>query len=258
MGVRGVVTTQQIARVKNPAIGVKMAPSVTPGSVRDMTTTTTTATTTMEAAELQLPPLPVLRAMATHPGDKVAVIDYPAHPNSSTPVSHSYTELLQNVALGRQSLLHMKGVSDLDGARVAFLVENGLRWVSTLLSIWAAGGVAVPLCTSHPAREMAYVVRDSGADVVLGSERFMRTLGEVVEIVKEEEGGESRIYTMGVEGLFGGDVRRVGEGKKAEEASNRLERKGLITCTTTSLPVCCFGLLHSDRTRCAHSTHRKA
>ena len=34
--------------------------------------------------------------------------------------------------------------------------------------IWRAGGVAVPLAVSHPPAELDYVIRDSGASVVVG------------------------------------------------------------------------------------------
>ncbi|CAI5467993.1 unnamed protein product [Closterium sp. Yama58-4] len=35
---------------------------------------------------------------------------------------------------------------------------------------WAAGGVAVPLCESYPPEELLYVLRDSGASLVVGPE----------------------------------------------------------------------------------------
>ncbi|MGH7504239.1 MAG: acyl-CoA synthetase, partial [Longimicrobiales bacterium] len=59
------------------------------------------------------------------------------------------------------------GRADLEEARVAFLVAPGVTHVAVLWGIWRAGGIAVPLATSHPPAELAYVLRDAGADVVV-------------------------------------------------------------------------------------------
>ena len=58
--------------------------------------------------------------------------------------------------------------TDLDQARVAFLVQPGFEYVAVQRGIWRAGGVAVPLAVSHPPPELEYVIRDSGAAVVVG------------------------------------------------------------------------------------------
>jgi len=48
----------------------------------------------------------------------------------------------------------LDGAADLGEARVAFLVRPGHEYVATLLGIWRAGGVAVPLWVSHPLPEL--------------------------------------------------------------------------------------------------------
>lgn len=58
------------------------------------------------------------------------------------------------------------GGESLSGKRVAFLASPSDDFVSTLFAVWALGGVAVPLCTSHPASEISYVLQDSGASIV--------------------------------------------------------------------------------------------
>src|SRR5215217_9173525 len=60
-------------------------------------------------------------------------------------------------------------VDDLQQARVAFLVEPSFAYAAVQRGIWRAGGVAVPLALSHPAAELDYVIRDSGAQAVIGS-----------------------------------------------------------------------------------------
>src|SRR5262245_32423247 len=71
----------------------------------------------------------------------------------------TFGELLELSARAARVLLD--GRSDLQGERVAFLVAPSLRHVVTQWAIFRAGGVAVPLCISHPAPELAHVLDDS-------------------------------------------------------------------------------------------------
>jgi malonyl-CoA/methylmalonyl-CoA synthetase len=68
------------------------------------------------------------------------------------------------------------GREDLEQARVAFLVPPSFAYAATQRGIWSAGGVAVPLAVSHPPAELEYVVRDSGAQTVVGHPTFAGTL----------------------------------------------------------------------------------
>ena len=56
--------------------------------------------------------------------------------------------------------------------RVALLCENDALYVASLFAVWSAGCIAVPLCKTHPIQEMLYVLRDSGAAVVMSSPEF--------------------------------------------------------------------------------------
>ena len=49
----------------------------------------------------------------------------------------------------------------LDQARVAYLVPPGFTHAAVQWGIWRAGGMAVPMAISHPARELAYVLDDA-------------------------------------------------------------------------------------------------
>ncbi|MSO84257.1 MAG: long-chain fatty acid--CoA ligase, partial [Acidobacteria bacterium] len=62
--------------------------------------------------------------------------------------THSYGGLDRASRRVSASLLGDRG--DLDQARVAFLVQPGFEHVAVQRGIWRAGGVAVPLATSHP------------------------------------------------------------------------------------------------------------
>src|SRR4051812_2806552 len=68
---------------------------------------------------------------------------------------------------------------DLREARVAFLVPPSCAYVAVQRGIWLAGGVAVPLALSHPPAELEYVVRDSGAAIVVGSGRQAEALAAI-------------------------------------------------------------------------------
>jgi malonyl-CoA/methylmalonyl-CoA synthetase len=57
--------------------------------------------------------------------------------------------------------------ADLNQTRVAFFVPPSFAYAAVQRGIWRAGGVAVPLAISHPPAELDYVIRDSGASVVV-------------------------------------------------------------------------------------------
>jgi len=76
----------------------------------------------------------------------------------------SYRDLLD--ASARVAACLLGPGDDLREARVAFLASPGFHYVATQWGIWRAGGVAVPLATSHPPPELEYVIRDADAAVV--------------------------------------------------------------------------------------------
>jgi malonyl-CoA/methylmalonyl-CoA synthetase len=77
----------------------------------------------------------------------------------------TYAHLLDASATLAHTLLDDR--TDLDGARVAVLVEPGGRHAAALLGAWRAGGIAVPLAPSHPVPELEYVLADSGASTLI-------------------------------------------------------------------------------------------
>ncbi len=77
----------------------------------------------------------------------------------------TYADLAGLSSRGAHALLD--GKTDLAEARVAFLVPPGAAWVATQWATWRAGGIAVPLALSHPPAELAYVVDDAEASVLV-------------------------------------------------------------------------------------------
>jgi malonyl-CoA/methylmalonyl-CoA synthetase len=62
--------------------------------------------------------------------------------------------------------------NDLSEARVAFMVNPGFNYVKTLWAIWQSGGVAVPLCITHPLPSLEYVLEDTNAAYIVLSKTF--------------------------------------------------------------------------------------
>ena len=93
--------------------------------------------------------------------DRVAVL--------SGGASRTYGELEAASQLWARHLRAAGGAADLDGARVGFLMEPGFEHVVTQWAIWRAGGIAVPLCPDHPAREIEYVIDDADCAALIGA-----------------------------------------------------------------------------------------
>ncbi|MDA8020135.1 MAG: acyl-CoA synthetase [Thermoanaerobaculia bacterium] len=79
----------------------------------------------------------------------------------------TYGDLLRSASFHAGRLLDHLDVPDLDGARIAILLEPGPSWVAALWSIWRAGGLAVPLALSHPEPELEHVLVDAAASAVV-------------------------------------------------------------------------------------------
>lgn len=87
---------------------------------------------------------------------------------------YSYAHLLNASQKIAASLL--QGRPDLQEARVALMVPPGFEYAAALWGAWLAGGVALPLCISHPAPELEYALQDSAAEMVLVHPRFEEKL----------------------------------------------------------------------------------
>jgi len=103
---------------------------------------------------------PLLIRLAAHPPESIAVI-------GADGAKASYGALGRRSAAAA-SALTAKGVRT--GGTVAFLVEPGVIYVETLLAIWRAGGLAVPLSPLHTAPELAQLVRDAAPLALVASE----------------------------------------------------------------------------------------
>jgi malonyl-CoA/methylmalonyl-CoA synthetase len=100
--------------------------------------------------------IPLIERAAGH-GDRLAIEAIEGH--------FSYQRLLADSSRLAGSLLG--GRSDLAEARVAFLFPPSYAYAAVQWGVWRAGGVAVPLCTSHPQPELDYVIGDAEPEVLV-------------------------------------------------------------------------------------------
>ncbi len=91
----------------------------------------------------------------------------------------SYRDLLRSSARLAGGLL--RGSRDLQEKRVVFLLPPSFSYVSVQWGIWRAGGIAVPLCTSHPPPEWEYVIRDTEADAVVAGHSFTEQIHPITQ-----------------------------------------------------------------------------
>ncbi|MFW9257739.1 acyl-CoA synthetase [Nostoc sp. CALU 546] len=98
---------------------------------------------------------------------------------ATTDGAFTYRDLLHASSQIATSLL--QNTEDLQEQRVAFLIPPGFEYVATLWGIWRAGGIAVPLCVSHPRPELEYVITNSGASIIVAHPNFEAILRSLAQ-----------------------------------------------------------------------------
>ncbi|MEJ6486611.1 acyl-CoA synthetase [Nostoc punctiforme UO1] len=114
--------------------------------------------------------LPLIIRAEEH-SEKIAIV--------TTDGSFTYRDLLHTssqIAIGL-----LQNTEDLQEERVAFLIPPGFEYVATQWGIWRAGGIAVPLCVSHPRPELEYVITNSGASIIVAHPNFESILQSLAE-----------------------------------------------------------------------------
>ncbi|KAJ5813200.1 AMP-dependent synthetase/ligase [Penicillium robsamsonii] len=139
---------------------------------------------------MPIPSLPLFVAAEQHAQnpEKIAVVD------TTKQQSFTFVQLLADAAALRKRIIEQLGLTgDLEERRIAFLVPNGYDYVATQWAVWAAGGVCVPLCTSHPVKELLYTVGDSDPSLVIMHPHFEKIAPSL------REGCPDNIPFMGLE-----------------------------------------------------------
>nr|WP_199349706.1 acyl-CoA synthetase [Nostoc flagelliforme] len=105
---------------------------------------------------------------------------------AATDGAFTYRDLLHTSSQIATGLLN--NAEDLQEQRVAFLIPPGFEYVATQWGIWRAGGIAVPLCISHPRPELEYVITNSGASIIIAHPNFegiLRSLPPQASLAEE-------------------------------------------------------------------------
>lgn len=102
-------------------------------------------------------------------GNKTAIID--------THAAYTYDQLLSHS--GQLAVALLNGSTDLCEARIAFLCPSNYSYVATQWAIWQGGGVAVPLCPTHPLAEIQYIIDDCEAQMVVAHRQFEALLAPI-------------------------------------------------------------------------------
>ena len=84
--------------------------------------------------------------------------------------AYAYKDLLELSANIAGGILGSR--SDLNEARIAFLVSPSYDYTAIQWAIWRSGGIAVPLCPQHPIPSMIYVIEDTGAEMIVTDDNY--------------------------------------------------------------------------------------
>ncbi|KAK6373522.1 hypothetical protein LTS17_008014 [Exophiala oligosperma] len=116
--------------------------------------------------DISIPELPLFLQARSH---ALAEPHKPAIIDKTRNQSFTYSELLNDVAIFQaqiEQFLQPPGPVG-EEPRVAFLTPSGYDYVVTQWAIWASGAISVPLCTSHPLKELQYTISDSGPSLII-------------------------------------------------------------------------------------------
>lgn len=92
---------------------------------------------------------------------------------------YTYRQLLRDSQiLARFLLLNSE---DLDEAPVAFMLGREYHYTVTQWAIWQAGGITVPLHTSHPLESNKYVLEDTGSKILITNDRYFNQLSAIAD-----------------------------------------------------------------------------
>ena len=116
-------------------------------------------------------------------------------------LSISYSQLCQDtVKLAHRILALVNGRTDLSEGRICILCTKGYLVPLSMLAIWAAGGLAVPLLPGMPLPEHDYMMENSEAELIICDELFRSRADDLVGAV-ERRGGRCQIMQLDFEAM---------------------------------------------------------
>ncbi|KAM0215054.1 hypothetical protein ACHAPQ_011515 [Fusarium lateritium] len=165
-----------------------------------------------------------IEAIQKHEQESIAVVE------NDSGESFSYRSLLNSIACVKELLLAKVGKDDVSGERIAFMVESGFEYVVTLLAIFAANAIAVPLAPSFPAPELRYILENSKALVLISSEK---NATKAKEVISEDLTSPPRFYQLDRSRSISPEEREVVLGEMSDAPMAGMM---LFTSGTTARP----------------------
>lgn len=98
----------------------------------------------------------------------------------SNGLDYTYQQLLEESE--KVALTLLQGRTDLEEARIAFIVNPSFEYVCIQWGIWRAGGIAVPLCVKHPYSSLEYVIKDTSAEALVFSIDYQELVKPLFEV----------------------------------------------------------------------------
>ena len=144
--------------------------------------------------------------------NKIAIVDSVG--------SHTYHTM--NSRIDRLAAGLLKDQQDLQEERIAFLIPASLDYVTVLIGIWRAGGIAVPINTASAELELKHFIESAGVTRLIASPDSHDKVRELC--------GNLRIQLLTVDDLVASECNRL--------PNVSLERSAMILFTsgTTSKP----------------------
>lgn len=123
------------------------------------------------------------------------------HPNrpgvTQGDVSWTMAEFADRVRKSATGLRSLPGV--VDGDRVAIAMENCPEFLQILYASWHAGLVAVPINAKLHAREIAFILQDSGARLCIASPKIAAAMRDADTLEEAQQGdGEKNGYRAAI------------------------------------------------------------
>ncbi len=168
--------------------------------------------------------IPIIRRAQRH-GDRIAIADADGEHSFEDLLSASRAVAAELLKSGRRRTEQAKGRRELREARVAFMFPPGFGYAAAQWGIWRAGGIAVPLCLSHPEAEIDFVIRDTSPAALLAHPGHRAKL-------------ESVARRREVPLLVSDQAKPLGQPEDSELPEVDLKRRAMILYTsgTTSRP----------------------
>ena len=96
------------------------------------------------------------------------------HSDRTAVISGNQSYTFQELLSASSDFAHilLRGSTDINETRVAFMVSPGFDYLRVQWGIWQAGGIIVPLCLTYPLPSLRYTIENSDATILVVSPEY--------------------------------------------------------------------------------------